>query len=106
MAPVPVPSWAMLRVLTKVAGVVVTLSVPTPWMLPLSITVTRVVFFATPHQGSDMSASRVGRLAALVAGVPGELMHVTEEVAKHNPHLKRSECRLSPSVDMMMPEAP
>jgi hypothetical protein len=68
--------------------------------------VTRAVFIGTPHRGSDMSPSAIGRLAAALAGVPRELMHTTAEVMKLNPHLRSRDCRLATSVELLAPGAP
>lgn len=63
--------------------------------------VSRVVFCGTPHRGSRLSPSLIGRLAALMAGVPKQLLRTTAEAAKHN-----AECKLPTSVELLAPDAP
>jgi pimeloyl-ACP methyl ester carboxylesterase len=65
--------------------------------------VRRVVFLGTPHKGSKISASLLGRLAARIAGMPKPLLDVTQELEKLNPQLHD---RIPTSVDLLAPDAP
>ena len=42
--------------------------------------VKRVIFMGTPHHGSKLSPSLMGRLAARVAGVPAQLLKATHDL--------------------------
>jgi pimeloyl-ACP methyl ester carboxylesterase len=70
--------------------------------------VTRVVFMGTPHGGSQLSPSRLGRLAVKLVHMPRDLMQETKDLANENPDLapllkKRP---LPTSVDLLAPGAP
>jgi hypothetical protein len=69
--------------------------------------VSRVVFMGTPHHGSRLSPSAVGRLAVKLVHLPHDLMEVTQDVASENPDLPKFDKKPLPtSVDLLAPEAP
>ncbi len=69
--------------------------------------VTRAVFIGTPHRGSKLSPSPLGRLGAKLAGLPRELMAVTKDVLDDNadvtPWVRE---RHLTSIDLLAPDAP
>jgi pimeloyl-ACP methyl ester carboxylesterase len=71
--------------------------------------VKRVIFLATPHHGSLLSPSPLGRLAVKLAGTPKRWATVLNELAKGNPdvveQLKKAE-PLATSVDLLDPASP
>jgi pimeloyl-ACP methyl ester carboxylesterase len=70
--------------------------------------VTRVVFLGTPHRGSRLSPSALGRLAVKLVHLPSDLMQETQDLAAENPDLA-SVLRNKPlqtSVDLLAPGAP
>src|SRR5207244_3132565 len=70
--------------------------------LPL---VKRVIFLGTPHKGSRLSPSPLGRLAVKLAGTPKQLVTTINEVAKGNADVLQGE-PLATSVDLLDPESP
>ncbi|MFO0877402.1 MAG: hypothetical protein U0840_08505 [Gemmataceae bacterium] len=69
--------------------------------------VTRAIFLGTPHRGSKLSPSLVGRLGAYLAGVPSELLELQANILEDNPNLAESwKNRRVTSVDLLAPEAP
>jgi pimeloyl-ACP methyl ester carboxylesterase len=70
--------------------------------------VTRVVFFATPHRGSKLSPSTLGRLAVRLVHLPHDLMATTQDIATENPDLVQTLDKkpLETSVDLLAPDAP
>ncbi len=70
--------------------------------------VRRVIFLATPHYGSQLSPSALGRLAGKLVQLPGSLKDVTRELVKENPDLAGAlkERPLPTSVDLLAPDAP
>jgi pimeloyl-ACP methyl ester carboxylesterase len=69
--------------------------------------VSRVVFLGTPHHGSRLSPSAVGRLAVKLVHLPRDLMEATQDVASENPDLPKFDKKPLPtSVDLLAPEAP
>jgi pimeloyl-ACP methyl ester carboxylesterase len=67
--------------------------------------VRRVIFCGTPHRGSDLSPSMLGRLAAKIAGVPKQLLETTHEVMQLNPHLGSTKCKMHSSIELLSPHA-
>jgi pimeloyl-ACP methyl ester carboxylesterase len=74
---------------------------PVPW-------VRRVIFVATPHQGSLLSPSPVGRLAARLVCLPGSLMTVARDIARDpRDFLPEAHSReITNSVDLLDPKSP
>ncbi|HTU21682.1 MAG TPA: hypothetical protein VMG10_26835 [Gemmataceae bacterium] len=70
--------------------------------------VKRVVFIATPHNGSKLSPSPLGRLATYLVRMPSELKTVHADVVKDNPDLAKvlRDRALPTSVDLLAPGAP
>lgn len=70
-------------------------------------TVTRAVYLATPHRGSKLSPSPIGRLGAWLAGIPGEIVRIKADLAEENPELVDSlnQQRVT-SVDLLAPDSP
>ncbi len=70
--------------------------------------VTRVVFIATPHQGSTWARRPVGRLASALVE-PSEARHEQfEQLVRNNPGLLRDDSngRLPTSIDLLEPSNP
>jgi pimeloyl-ACP methyl ester carboxylesterase len=70
--------------------------------------VTRCIFIGTPHHGSKLSPSPLGRLAVHLVRLPRELMTASQDLAKDNPDLPTM-LRTRPlptSVDLLAPNAP
>jgi pimeloyl-ACP methyl ester carboxylesterase len=70
--------------------------------------VRRVVFLGTPHHGSKLSPSLIGRLGARLAGLPKTVMDTAQDVIAENPDLggiwrKKT---LPNSVDLLAPGSP
>jgi pimeloyl-ACP methyl ester carboxylesterase len=68
----------------------------------------RIVFIATPHHGSKLSPSWVGRLADKVVQLPRTMLNNVQELAAEDPDLV-SRCngdRLPTSVDLLAPGSP
>jgi pimeloyl-ACP methyl ester carboxylesterase len=70
--------------------------------------ITRAVFIGTPHRGSRLSPSPLGRLAARLAGMPKQLMGTMKDLIENNADLNESlrQHILPTSVDLLAPEAP
>jgi pimeloyl-ACP methyl ester carboxylesterase len=70
--------------------------------------VTRAIFLATPHHGSGLSPSVLGRVGARLAGLPSDLAAAVQDAAKENPQLAASirNMALPTSVDELAPESP
>jgi pimeloyl-ACP methyl ester carboxylesterase len=70
--------------------------------------VRRVIFLATPHHGSRLSPSSLGRLAVHLVKLPDTLLATAHDVAAENPELKqaRHEEKIPTSVDLLAPGAP
>jgi pimeloyl-ACP methyl ester carboxylesterase len=70
--------------------------------------VKRVVFIATPHRGSKLSPSPLGRLAVSLAQMPSELQTIHSDLIKDNPGLAKvlRERALPTSIDLLKPGAP
>jgi pimeloyl-ACP methyl ester carboxylesterase len=68
--------------------------------------VKRVIFMGTPHRGSKISPSLLGRLAAHLAGMPRALLDTTQELARLNPQLPEGACKFPTSVELLDPSAP
>jgi hypothetical protein len=66
--------------------------------------VRRVVFIGTPHRGSKLSPSLVGRFAARFVRLPRTLRDTAKDLLEENPQLKLSE--LPTSVDLLAPNNP
>jgi pimeloyl-ACP methyl ester carboxylesterase len=71
-------------------------------------TVTRAVFMATPHQGSNLSPSLVGRVGDILAGMTREVTETARDVAEENPELadRLRSRHLPSSVDLLAPDSP
>jgi hypothetical protein len=69
--------------------------------------VKRVVFVGTPHRGSKLSPSPLGRLAAHLAQMPSDLLTARADLIKDNPDLAKllRERALPTSVDLLAPES-
>jgi pimeloyl-ACP methyl ester carboxylesterase len=70
--------------------------------------VSRVVFLATPHHGSRLSPTALGRLAVKLASLPRDLMDAAKDVAAENPELADvfEHKPLPTSVDLLAPDSP
>jgi pimeloyl-ACP methyl ester carboxylesterase len=70
--------------------------------------VTRAIFMATPHHGSGISPSVVGRLAARLAGLPRDVAQTVMDAAAENPQLAQAMHRqsLPSSVAELAPDSP
>src|SRR5262249_13747844 len=70
--------------------------------------VRRAVFIGTPHRGSRVSDSFVGRLGARLAGIPRRLMTTAQEVSTYNPDSSSAEkAKAVPtSIDLLDPASP
>jgi pimeloyl-ACP methyl ester carboxylesterase len=67
--------------------------------------VRRVVFIATPHGGSQLSPSLVGRLADKLAGMPRRAARTLHDLTEENPELRRLE-QVPTSIDELAPGSP
>jgi pimeloyl-ACP methyl ester carboxylesterase len=69
--------------------------------------VRRAIFLGTPHHGSKLSESTLGRLASRFAGLPMKLAATTRDLMKENPDLATYFIQhpLPTSVDLLDPEA-
>lgn len=69
--------------------------------------VRRAIFLATPHRGSRISPSLLGRLGARLAGLPDELLEISKDVLEDNPDVAESfrGSRVT-SIDLLAPDAP
>ncbi len=70
--------------------------------------VKRVIFIATPHRGSKLSPSPLGRLAVHLAQMPSELRAINSDLIKDNPDLAKvlRDRALPTSIDLLAPGAP
>ncbi len=70
--------------------------------------VRRVIFLGTPHHGSKLSPSPLGKLADQLAGVPRALMSAAQEALADNPDLASDAAkrRIPTSVDLLDPKSP
>jgi pimeloyl-ACP methyl ester carboxylesterase len=70
--------------------------------------VTRAIYMATPHRGSKLSPSLLGRLGARLAGLPRDIIAASHDLAQENPELAATirEHSLPTSVDELNPDAP
>jgi pimeloyl-ACP methyl ester carboxylesterase len=68
----------------------------------------RVIFLGTPHRGSKLSPSTVGRLAVRLVTLPRDLMATAKDVAAENPDLAKvfGSKPLPTSVDLLAPGSP
>jgi pimeloyl-ACP methyl ester carboxylesterase len=70
--------------------------------------VKRCIFIGTPHHGSKLSPSPLGRLAVHLVSMPHDLMTASQDLIKDNPNLGTL-LRTRPlptSVDLLAPNAP
>jgi pimeloyl-ACP methyl ester carboxylesterase len=67
--------------------------------------VRRIVFIATPHGGSQISPSLIGRLADKLAGAPKTAARVLREVVEENPQLRKLD-EIPTSIDELAPRSP
>ena len=65
-----------------------------------------VIFLGTPHKGSRLSPSPLGRLAVKLAGTPKRLVSALDDVAKGNPNAQLEADSLPTSVDLLNPASP
>jgi pimeloyl-ACP methyl ester carboxylesterase len=70
--------------------------------------VKRVVFIGTPHRGSKLSPSPLGRLAVHLVQMPNDLKTVHSDLVKDNPGLAKlmRDRALPTSIDLLAPGAP
>jgi pimeloyl-ACP methyl ester carboxylesterase len=70
--------------------------------------VKRVIFVATPHRGSKLSPSPLGRLAKHLIQMPSEIKTIHADLIKDNPDLAKvlHDRALPTSVDLLAPESP
>jgi pimeloyl-ACP methyl ester carboxylesterase len=70
--------------------------------------VKRVIFLGTPHRGSKLSPSKVGRLAVGLVQVPRDLMATAKDVVAENPDLAKigGPTQIPTSVDLLAPGSP
>jgi hypothetical protein len=70
--------------------------------------VKRVIFIGTPHRGSKLSPSPLGRLAVHLAQMPSELKAIRANLVKDNPNMAKvlHDRALPTSVDLLAPGAP
>jgi pimeloyl-ACP methyl ester carboxylesterase len=66
--------------------------------------VRRVIFIGTPHHGSQLSRSTVGRLADQLIHLPRNMVKSAQELALENPHAWP--LHVPTSVDLLAPGAP
>ncbi|HEY7153174.1 MAG TPA: hypothetical protein VH575_04360 [Gemmataceae bacterium] len=69
--------------------------------------VTRCIFIGTPHHGSKLSPSPLGRLAVHLVQMPSDLMTARTDLAKDNPDLAKAlqKHALPTSVDLLSPDS-
>ncbi len=69
--------------------------------------VKRVIFIGTPHRGSKLSPSPLGRLAAHLAQMPSDLLTARSDLIKENPDLAKvlRDRALPTSVDLLAPKS-
>ena len=70
--------------------------------------VRRAIYLGTPHHGSKISESTLGRIGSRLAGLPHKLVAATHDLVQENPDLARFflEHPMPTSVDLLDPEAP
>jgi hypothetical protein len=70
--------------------------------------VTRAIFLGTPHRGSKVSPSSLGRLGARLAGIPRQLMETARDILEDNPQLAAAFRKhpLPNSIDLLDPDTP
>lgn len=72
----------------------------------------RVIFLGTPHRGSKLSPSLLGRITTKLIRLPKGLVAISEDLFKENPELLTlhpggwKERRLPTSVDLLGPRSP
>jgi pimeloyl-ACP methyl ester carboxylesterase len=67
----------------------------------------RVIFLGTPHRGSQVSPSVVGRVGARLAGLPRTLMVEIQDATAENPGIQSAIHHALPnSVDQLDPKSP
>jgi hypothetical protein len=69
--------------------------------------VARAIFLGTPHRGSRLGRSSLGRLGARLAGLPRQLMDTAQDLIEDNPQVLAAfrEHSLPTSVDLLAPES-
>jgi pimeloyl-ACP methyl ester carboxylesterase len=65
----------------------------------------RVVFIATPHGGSQLSPSLIGRIADKLAGMPKTATLAIHDLVRENPELRRLD-DMPTSIDELAPGSP
>jgi pimeloyl-ACP methyl ester carboxylesterase len=75
---------------------------------PRESCVTRCIFIGTPHHGSKLSPSPLGRLAVHLVHLPHDLMTASQDLMKDTPNLPAPlhAHPLQTSVDLLAPQAP
>ena len=70
--------------------------------------VKRVVFIATPHQGSVLASLGIGRLASLAVREPAQIAVIRQQAVALNPGALRPEYarRVPTTVDLLRPSSP
>jgi len=70
--------------------------------------VRRAIFLGTPHRGSKVSPSVLGRIGARLAGLPRAMSSLFSDIVEENPRLALELRRVSPpsSIDLLDPNAP
>ncbi len=70
--------------------------------------VTRAIFLGTPHHGSRLSPSPLGRLAARLAGVPKQMLSAVNDLVDDNPGAVKwgKDAQAPTSVDLLDPGSP
>ena len=61
------------------------------------------MFLGTPHRGSKLSPSVIGRIGARLAGLPRDVLAAAEDLTDDNPDLMVK--NLPTSVDLLAPDA-
>jgi pimeloyl-ACP methyl ester carboxylesterase len=65
----------------------------------------RVVFIATPHRGSQLSPSVIGRLGDELAGMPRQAARTLHDLTLENPELRKLDATPT-SIDELAPDSP
>ena len=65
----------------------------------------RVVFIATPHGGSQLSPSLIGRLGDKLAGMPKRATRTLRDLTMENPELRHLD-EMPTSIDELAPDSP
>jgi pimeloyl-ACP methyl ester carboxylesterase len=70
--------------------------------------VTRAVFLGTPHHGSKLSPSLLGRLGARLAGIPLAMRDLAKDILDDNPQFAETWRKHTQptSIDLLAPDAP